>query len=429
MNTINKNTQRKMRTRKLMSNIDWVLVILFVGFVLSGWVNIYSAVLDQEHINILDTSQKYGKQLGLILSSGVLVFIILMLDGKFFEKYSGLIYMVSMVSLIGLFIFGKEVAGATSWYGIGSFSLQPSEFAKFATALALANFLSSPNISLKKVKTQIKAFAIILLPAIIIIPQPDPGSALVYAAYLFVLYREGLNGHYIFIGFLTAFLFILSIIIDYTYIIGIATILTITVSVIRKRKKKSISIILSYFLLSTLFLTSFDYVYDNILEDRHRNRLEIMLGIKHDPSGVGYNQHQSMVAIGSGGWTGKGFLEGTQTKGDFVPEQSTDFIFCTVGEEWGFAGSALFIILFSGFIARILFKAEQQKLAFSRIYGYSVAMIFFFHFAINIAMVTGIAPVIGIPLPFYSYGGSSLWGFTILLFIFIKLDSENHSVL
>ena len=418
-----------MRTRSIISNIDWVLIILFVVFVLSGWVNIYSAVLDQEHINIFDASQKYGKQLGLIISSGVLVLVVLLLDGKFYEKYSGLIYIISIVSLVGLFVFGKTVAGATSWYGIGSFSLQPSEFAKFATALALANFLSSPNINLKKAKTQIKSFAIIFLPAIIIIPQPDPGSALVYAAFLFVLYREGLNGHYIFIGFLTAFLFILSIIIDYTYIIGIATILTITMAIFRKRKKKPISVLLSYFLFSTLFLTSFDYVYDNILEDRHRNRLEIMLGIKHDPSGVGYNQHQSMVAIGSGGWTGKGFLEGTQTKGDFVPEQSTDFIFCTVGEEWGFTGSVLFIILFNGFIARILYKAEQQKSAFSRIYGYSVAMIFFFHFAINIAMVTGIAPVIGIPLPFYSYGGSSLWGFTILLFIFIKLDSENHSVL
>ena len=418
-----------MRTRSLISNIDWVLIILFVVFVLSGWVNIYSAVLDQEHISIFDGSQKYGKQLGLIISSGILVLIVLLLDGKFYERYSGLIYIISMASLVGLFIFGKTVAGATSWYGIGSFSLQPSEFAKFATALALANFLSSPNTNLKKIETQIKAFAIIFLPAIIIVPQPDPGSALVYAAFLFVLYREGLNGHYIFIGFLTAFLFILSIIIDYTYIIGIAITLTTIVAVIRKRNKKSIRILVSYLVFSTLFLTSFDQVYDNILEDRHRNRLEIMLGIKHDPSGVGYNQHQSMVAIGSGGWTGKGFLEGTQTKGDFVPEQSTDFIFCTVGEEWGFTGSVLFVILFSGFIARILYKAEQQKSVFSRVYGYSVAMIFFFHFVINIAMVTGIAPVIGIPLPFYSYGGSSLWGFTILLFIFIKLDSENHSVL
>ena len=418
-----------MRTRSLISNIDWVLIILFVGFVISGWANIYSAVLDQEHINMFDTSQKYGKQLILIISSVVLIFVILMLDGKFYERYSGLIYMISMISLVGLFIFGKKVAGATSWYGIGSFSLQPSEFAKFATALVLANFLSTPNVNLKKIKTQIKAFAIIFLPAIIIIPQPDPGSAMVYAAYLFVLYREGLNGHYIFIGFLTAFLFILSIIVDYTIIIGIAVVISTAISIYRKRKSKSIRILLSYLVFSVLFLTSFDYVYDNILEDRHRNRLEIMLGIKHDPSGVGYNQHQSMVAIGSGGWTGKGFLKGTQTKGDFVPEQSTDFIFCTVGEEWGFAGSVIFVILFSGFIARILFKAEQQKLVFSRVYGYSVAMIFFFHFAINIAMVTGIAPVIGIPLPFYSYGGSSLWGFTILLFIFIKLDSENHSVL
>ena len=418
-----------MRTKSIISNIDWVLILLFIIFVFSGWVNIYSAVLNSEHISIFDASQKYGKQLALIITSGILIFIILLTDGKFYERYSGLIYIISMASLVGLFIFGKKVAGATSWYGIGSFSLQPSEFAKFATALALANFLSTPNINLKKIETQITAFAIIFLPALIIIPQPDPGSAMVYAAFFFVLYREGLNGNYIFIGFLAAFLFILSIIVDYKIIIGIATVIIITVAIFRKRKNKSIKLVLSYLVFSSLFLASFDYVYDNVLEDRHRNRLEIMLGIKHDPSGVGYNQHQSMVAIGSGGWSGKGFLEGTQTKGDFVPEQSTDFIFCTVGEEWGFVGSALFILLFSGFIARILYKAEQQKLVFSRVYGYSVAMIFFFHFAINIAMVTGIAPVIGIPLPFYSYGGSSLWGFTILLFIFIKLDSENRSVL
>jgi rod shape determining protein RodA len=400
-----------------------------VIFVITGWINIYSAVLNQEHMSIFDLSQKYGKQLMMITSSLLLIFIILMLDGKFYEKFSGIIYIVSLLSLIGLFIFGKKVAGATSWYGFGSFSLQPSEFAKFATALALAKYLNTPNINLKNIKTQLTSFAIILLPAIIIIPQPDPGSALVYASFLFVMYREGLNGHYIFIGFLTALLFILSIIIDFEIIIAIATVFTIIISIIRRKKKKSIKTLLLYLVYSSLFLTSVDYVYDNILEDRHRNRLEILLGIKHDPSGVGYNQHQSMVAIGSGGWTGKGFLLGTQTKGEFVPEQSTDFIFCTVGEEWGFLGSSLFVLLFSAFIARLLYKAEQQKLTFSRVYGYSVAMIFFFHFVINIAMVTGIAPVIGIPLPFYSYGGSALWGFTILLFIFIKLDSENHRIL
>ena len=418
-----------MRKNKIITNVDWILVSLYVIFVLTGWANIYSAVLNHEHMSIFDASQKYGKQLVLILTSAVLIFNILMTDGKFYERYSGLIYIISMLSLLGLFVFGKKIAGATSWYALGSFSIQPSEFAKFATALALANFLSSPQIDLSKISTQIKAFAIIFLPAIIIIPQPDPGSALVYAAFFFVLYREGLNGHYIFIGFLAAFLFILSIVVDFKIIIGVASLITLTIAIIRRRKKKSIKVVLSYLVFSALFLTSFDYIYDNVLEDRHRNRLEIMLGIKHDPSGVGYNQHQSMVAIGSGGWTGKGFLEGTQTKGDFVPEQSTDFIFCTVGEEWGFIGSVMFVLLFSLFIGRILYKAEKQKLTFSRVYGYSVAMIFLFHFAINIAMVTGIAPVIGIPLPFYSYGGSSLWGFTILLFIFIKLDSENHAIL
>lgn len=380
-------------------------------------------------MSIFDMSQKYGKQLMLITASIVLIFITLMLDGKFYERFASVIYVISILSLLGLFVFGKTVAGATSWYGIGTFSIQPSEFAKFATALAVAKYLSIPNININNIKTQLTAFAIIFLPAIIITPQPDPGSALIYASFLFVMYREGLNGHYIFLGFLTTTLFILSIVVDFEIIIGVSAVFIIAYSIYRKKKSKSIRHLVLYLMYIILFLTSIDYVYENILEDRHRNRLEILLGLKHDPSGVGYNQHQSMVAIGSGGWTGKGFLLGTQTKGDFVPEQSTDFIFCTVGEEWGFLGSTLFIILFAGFIARILYKAEQQKLKFSRIYGYSVAMIFFFHFAINIAMVTGIAPVIGIPLPFYSYGGSSLWGFTILLFIFIRLDSENHSIL
>jgi len=365
----------------------------------------------------------------MIIASLALIFIVLMIDGKFYEKFSGVIFVVSMLSLAGLFLFGKTIAGATSWYGFGSFSLQPSEFAKFATALAFAKYFTTQNIDLKNIKTQLTFFSIIFIPAILITLQPDPGSALVYASFLFVMYREGLNKHYILLGFFTTILFIFSILIEYQYILVVLSVITIISSLYKKRKGKSYIFIILYLVYSAVFLTSFDFVYNKILEDRHRNRMEILLGIKYDPSGVGYNQHQSMVAIGSGGWSGKGYLQGTQTKGDFVPEQSTDFIFCTVGEEWGFIGSALFILLFATFIARLLYKAEMQKLRFSRVYGYSVAMIFFFHFFINIAMVTGIAPVIGIPLPFYSYGGSSLWGFTILLFIFIRLDSENHSIL
>ena len=402
---------------------------MFFMFIVTGWLNIYSAVLDQDHLNILDITQKYGKQLNMIIASFVLIFVILMLDRKFYEQYASVIYVISLLSLVGLFVFGKTISGATSWYGFGSFTLQPSEFAKFATALAFAKIFTSPNININKFKTQLTLFSIIAIPALLITVQPDPGSALVYASFLFVMYREGLNGNYIFLGFLTAILFILGIIVDYKYLILIQLVFTVVVSFYRYRKGKKYTFLVLYLVYSTLFLTSFDFVYDNVLEDRHRNRLEIMLGIKHDPSGVGYNQHQSMVAIGSGGWTGKGFLKGTQTKGDFVPEQSTDFIFCTVGEEWGFVGSSAFVIMVALFIARILYKAETQKQIFSRVYGYSIAMIFLFHFAINIGMVMGIAPVIGIPLPFYSYGGSSLWGFTILLFIFIRLDAENHSLL
>lgn len=405
-------------------------MILYFAFVFTGWINIYSAVLDQDHSSIFDMSQKYGKQLSFIIAGLGLIFIILMLDGKFYERFSSVIYFVSLLSLVGLFVFGKKVGGATSWYAIGSsFSIQPSEFAKFATALAVAKFISIPSFSLKKVKYQYMIFAIIMLPALIIIPQPDPGSALVYVSFLFVLYREGLNSNYMTLAFLTAFLFILSIPFDYKTLILIFSISLIIYIIYQKQRGKPIVKLFLYLTYIIVFLTSVDYVYNNILEDRHRNRLEVLLGMKHDPTGVGYNQHQSMVAIGSGGFNGKGFLKGTQTKGDFVPEQSTDFIFCTVGEEWGFVGSASFIIIFSFFIGYLLYKSEKQKLVFSRIYGYSTAMIFFFHFAINIAMVMGIAPVIGIPLPFYSYGGSSLWGFTILLFIFIKLDSENKSIL
>jgi rod shape determining protein RodA len=417
------------RSSKISNNLDYILILFYILFVLTGWLNIYSAVLNTDHSSILDISQKYGKQLITITASIVLVFVILMLDGKFYERFGGLIYVGAIISLLGLFIFGKKVAGATSWYGIGSFSIQPSEFAKFATALAFAKLFTNQNFNLKRTKHVVNVGLIIFLPAVLITFQPDPGSALVYASFILVMYREGLNGHFISLGIISAVLFLLSIVIPYTYLMAAIVLIGLIVFIYSKRKKLKTSILIFYTLFSLLVLTSVDFLYSNVLEDRHRNRLEILLGLKHDPTGVGYNQHQSMVAIGSGGLHGKGFLQGTQTKGEFVPEQSTDFIFCTVGEEWGFLGSSAFIILFAIFIIRIIVKAEKQKLRFSRVYGYSVAMIFAFHFFINIAMVLGIAPVIGIPLPFYSYGGSSLWGFTILLFIFIRLDAENHSVL
>ncbi len=413
----------------IFQNIDWLLVLLYVVLVLIGWANIYAAVFNEENSSILDSTQKYGKQLIWIGTSAVLVLLILFIDGKVFQALAYPIYFISLLSLIGLFVFGKEIAGAKSWYAFGGFSIQPSEFAKFATALAVARFVGSEGVSLKKWRNRAIGLAIILLPAIIIIPQPDPGSALVYFALILVLYREGLSGNYIFLGISLIFLFIMSLLINSLYLIlGLIGLGIIVFFVTRHIRKFFWKIILALMVFIS-FIQIVDYAFNNILEDRHRNRINILIGKAHDPQGIGYNTEQSKIAIGSGGLDGKGFLKGTQTKYDFVPEQSTDFIFCTVGEEWGFMGSSVLILLFILLFFRLIKVAERQKTAFSRVYGYCVVSILFFHFTINIAMTIGLAPVIGIPLPFFSYGGSSLWGFTILLFIFIKLDAYRHQIL
>lgn len=416
-------------SKGIFNNLDWSLVLFYFVFVLMGWANIYAAVFNEENISIFDTSQKYGKQLLWIMTSGLLVIVILFIDGKIFQALAYPIYALSILSLIGVLIFGKEIAGARSWFAFGGFSLQPSEFAKFATALALARFAGTEGISLKKWRNRLIGLFIILLPAVIIVPQPDPGSALVYFSLLLVLYREGLSGNYIFFGLSLAILFILSLLIKPLYlIIGLVIITAIVIFLGRKFKGflwKAIGVLA----VSVIFIQGVDYAFNSILEDRHRNRINILIGKAHDPRGIGYNTNQSMIAIGSGGVNGKGFLKGTQTKFDFVPEQSTDFIFCTVGEEWGFLGSSGLVLLFIVFFFRIIHVAERQKTAFSRVYGYCVVSILFFHFAINIAMTIGLAPVIGIPLPFFSYGGSSLWGFTFLLFIFIKLDAYKTQLL
>ncbi len=415
--------------RSIFTNIDWFLVFLYLLLVFMGWGNIYAAVFNEENSSILDMNEEYGRQLIWILTSLFLGIIILFTDGKIFQALAYPIYFLSILSLIGVLIFGKEVAGARSWFALGSFSLQPSEFAKFATALALARFASTDGISIKRWRDRLIAFAVIFIPAAIIIPQPDPGSALVYTSLLLVLYREGLPGNYIFFGLSLAVLFILCLVFDkVSVLIGLGIIALITLLITRKVRGFYWRI-LGVLSVAILFTYSVDYAFNNVLEDRHRNRINILLGKAHDPKGIGYNTNQSMIAIGSGGLKGKGFLQGTQTKFDFVPEQSTDFIFCTVGEEWGFLGSALLITLFIVLFFRLVQVAERQKSVFTRVYGYCVVSILFFHFAINIAMTIGLAPVIGIPLPFFSYGGSSLWGFTILLFIFIKLDAYRLQVL
>jgi len=407
----------------ILLRLDWVMILLYFTLVGIGWMSIYSASYNA-NTTLAFLSQPAGRQQLFIGLSIMLIIFLFALEAKFYERFSSIIYVISLLSLIGLFIFGKTISGATSWYQFGGFSLQPSELAKFATALALAKYLSDIQTDIKKFKHQLIAFIIIFLPALIIVPQPDPGSALVYTAFFFVLYREGLPPFYLAIGFIGILLFVLTLILSPLIVSLLATGITILLF-LKNRKNKPKKRVYFLTLLTCVVLSfSVNYIFNNVFEQRHRDRFNIVLGKKIDNKGIGYNTHQSEITIGSGGWFGKGWLKGTQTKGGFVPEQHTDYIFSTVGEEWGFLGSALVVVLFMSLIIRILTKAEKQKSKFSRVYGYSVAAILFIHFTVNIGMVLGIFPTVGIPLPFFSYGGSGLWGFTILLFIFIKLDAN-----
>jgi rod shape determining protein RodA len=382
-----------------------------------GWLNIYSSSLSS-------IEGTYEKQFIFILLTIPLIFIIVAVDSKFYEKYASIIFGISLLTLAGLFLFGKTIAGQRCWYAIGSFTIQPSEFAKAATALALSKYLSDSQINLKDINRQIQALAIVFLPVILILPQPDPGSALIYSIFLIVLYREGLPSWYIWTGFIAITLFVLTLVLEPQYVILIALVIIVLVHL--KSRIANRNIILSSILLVLIsgFVLSVNYVFENVFKQHHRDRFNILLGKTVDLKGIGYNTNQSEIAIGSGGWLGKGFLEGTQTKGGFVPEQHTDYIFTTVGEEWGFVGSIIVLGLFVTLFLRIIYLAERQKTKFSRVYGYCVAGILFTHFFVNIAMVIGIFPTIGVPLPFFSYGGSGLWGFTILLFIFLKMDAN-----
>ena len=421
------------RENNILVGIDWVLILLYLALVLMGWVSIYAATVSPTNTEILDFSTLYGKHIQKIGFGFILAIILISIDSKFYERFSGVIYIITLLSLIGLFLFGTTINGATSWYSIGSFTLQPSEFAKVGTALALANFLSEPNRDLSNLKSQLNAFAILLLPAILITLQPDAGSALIYVALIFVMYREGLPTFYILIGLAAIFLFVftLAIGLKFTILIIFSLIALFFIYLIKSHNiviKRDWPKVIAFYLVVGLFIVSVDYVYNNVFEKRHQDRFNILLGKTADTQGIGYNTDQSMITIGSGGLTVKGFLEGDRTQGKFVPEQHTDYIFSTVGEEWGFLGTTAVILIFTAFIIRILTLAERQKSPFSRIFGYATAIIFFFHFMINIGMVIGLLPTIGIPLPFFSYGGSSLWGFTMLLFIFIRLDADRTYV-
>ena len=412
----------------IFSGIDWPLVLFFVLLVGFGWVNIYAASYTDENIQVFDFSSKYGKQLLWILFSIPLIILILFINAKFYQRFSSIFFILSLLTLIGLFIFGTEINGARSWYRIGSVSIHPSEFAKTFTALALAKLMSDRKYNLSLLKNQLKAFIVIFLPASLIALH-DPGSAIIYLAFFFVLNREGLTLAYIIFGILSIILFIATILAGVKAIISFLYVL-ITIYIIYRlyRNKRFLKFnwikVLGLYLFSSIFILSADYSYNNILKKHQRDRFEVILGMTSDTKQIGYNSDQSIQTISSGKFWGKGFLEGDKTQGNFVPAQDTDYIFSVVGEEWGFVGSSFVIFLFMGLLYRIIYKAEKHANKFGRIYGYGVASILFFHLIVNIGMVIGLLPTVGIPLPFFSYGGSSLWGFTLLLFIFIKLDTQ-----
>lgn len=469
------------RQNDLIKNLDWLSVFFYVVLVFMGWLNIYAAVYDDNHSSILDISQKYGKQLIWIGASFVLGFFILLTDSKFFTAFSFVLYGLLVGLLVSVLLFGKEVNGARSWFELGGIRIQPAEFAKFATALAIANVMSRHGFKMMRFSSLFQVGLLLFIPAVLIILQNDTGSALVYSSFLLMMYREGLHGSILVLFFITVILFIFTLLYSpltvlviiigstmiaflyyrqnkyelYRIIIFLAGCIVFFLFIrwlfaltipderillysyllmnlfgiyyIYKRKMKHILLVMLASWLCIGATITVDYAFDK-LQPHQKDRINNLLGIESDLTGAGYNVNQSKIAIGSGGFSGKGFLQGTQTKFNFVPEQSTDFIFCTVGEEWGFVGSTVVILLFLAFILRLISLAERQRSDFSRIYGYCVACILFFHVAINVGMTIGVAPVIGIPLPFFSYGGSSLWAFTLLIFIFLRLDANRLQV-
>jgi len=413
-----------MKNQSVGNSIDWLTLLLYMLLVIAGWLNIYSASLPEVEAALFDITQIYGRQMLFIGLSLPLILILSFTEAKIFEKLSFVFYGLGIFLLLGLFVFGKTIKGQTNWYQFGGFGFQPSEFVKTATALLLAKYLSFPQINLSKTKHQLIAFAIIGLPIFLILMQPDTGSAMIFFALVFVLNREGLPSWYLLSGVIAIVVFSLALVIDPMYLI-IATIIIMVFHYIGNRRISRNPILYALALITiSAFSYSINYVYNDVLEPHQKDRIDVLISDNVDMKKEGYNLNQSMIAIGSGGWFGKGYLEGTQTKGGFVPEQHTDYIFTTVGEEWGFVGSITVLLLFAFLFLRILHLAENQKTKFNRIYGYCVATYLFTHFFVNIAMLVKLFPTIGVPLPFFSYGGSSLWAFTIMLFIFIKLDAN-----
>ena len=465
--------------------LDWWLILAYVVLTLIGWINIFSSVFDEDHAEIFDISQRYGQQFIWIITAYIIAFFILFIvNPKIYRALAWLGYGTSLLLLVAVIFLGVEINGSNSWFAIGSIRFQPAELSKITTTLALAALMSKYGFRLKSIQGFVQTALVIIVPMIVIVMQKETGSALVYTAFIFMLYREGLSGWYLAMGLLSIILFLVTLsfspfiaiivltsvtilargltskylvrhillLVPYIYLMIISPNINkipfinnlfhlpkeawlaivisplIVYNIIRSFKKHSTRLwyISLVFLTSVVLIFSVNFFFERILQDHQRARIENLLGINIDLKGAGYNVHQSKIAIGSGGLTGKGFLQGTQTKFNFVPEQSTDFIFCTIGEEWGFVGSTVLIFLYLFIIIRVMNSAEKQKDSFNRIYGYSLAAIIFMHFFINIGMTIGIMPVIGIPLPFISYGGSSLWSFTIFLFIFIRLDLDRR---
>ena len=471
------------RKINIWTSMDWLTVLLYLVMLLAGWISIYSAVYDEAHQSIFDTSQRYGKQLIWIIAAIFIAAAVMMTDSKIFFFFSYFFYAFTILLLLLVLFFGTEVNASKSWFQFGSVQIQPAEFAKLATALALAQYLTSTKLKIHNPKALASIGTIIFLPVLLILLQPDVGSAIVFFSLIIVLYREGISGYVPFLMIVFIILSVLALLMNEINMLALLVALSFTAGLLISRNLKQTlraafvfivagiavlglyrlsspgtpfaiqvivaiiagslvllvisfanrvkyaPLLLGFLITAVLYTYSVDYVFDNVLMPHQRSRINIVLGVEDDPMGQSYNINQSKIAIGSGGLTGKGFLQGTQTRFNFVPEQSTDFIFCTIGEEWGFAGSLVMLSLFAFLLLRLIFLAERQRSPFARIYGYSVVVIFFTHTVINIGMTIGLVPVIGIPLPFISYGGSSLWAFTIMLFIFLRLDASRMEFL
>lgn len=419
------------REDSISANLDWTTIGLFAALVILGWLNIYAVGYDENvgH-SIFTMSLNSGRQLLFMAASLVIILAIIILDMRFYDAFAYVIYGLLMLTLLAVPFIGKEVGGNKAWIGIGSFGVQPSEFAKFATALAVAKFIGSVGFRMDNFRNQAILFGLIGLPMVLILLQKDTGTALVFGCFMVVFFREGMSPFLMIVGFCAATIFILTLLVPNQWFLhGAILVILVLLIGFGKKKFKRIALLAVGALFVMGVIESVDYVITDVLKPHQQNRIKALINPDADPLGYGWNVTQSKIAIGSGGWSGKGFLQGTQTKFDFVPEQSTDFIFCTIGEEEGWLGSLGLVVLFVGLLLRIIYLGERQKNRFARVYAYGVASIFFFHFAVNIGMTVGLFPVIGIPLPFFSYGGSSLWGFTVLLFILLKIDAHRGQLL